>query len=81
MQIMSIYTKLAWEPSAAQVSHSYSHCLPALERFYREIECLLLKSTGPLNLESSNQAKIILMGLPSSPIQILMQISPGVPEL
>ena len=29
------YIKLAWEPSAAQVTKSYSRRLPALERFYR----------------------------------------------
>jgi len=28
------YKQLAWEPSGAQVSQSYSHRLPALERFY-----------------------------------------------
>ena len=36
---------LAWEPSAAQVTHSYSRHLPALERFYRETKFSLLKST------------------------------------
>ena len=31
-----IYNVLAREPSAAQVTKSYSRRLPALERFYRE---------------------------------------------
>jgi len=39
------YITLAWEPSAAQVTHSYSRRLPAFERFYRETKSLLLKST------------------------------------
>ena len=42
----SLYFRLAWEPSAAQVNHSYSRQLPALERFYRETKFLLLKSTN-----------------------------------
>ncbi len=29
---------LAWKPSAAQATHSYSRHLPALELFYRETE-------------------------------------------
>ena len=40
---INIY-ELAWKPSAAQVTKSYSHRLPALELFYRETEFLLLKS-------------------------------------
>ena len=35
---------LAWEPSAAKVTKSYSSRLPALERFYRETKFTLLKS-------------------------------------
>ena len=35
------YVKLAWEPSAAQVTYSYSHRLPALDRFYCETKISL----------------------------------------
>ena len=31
-----IYIILAWEPSAVQVTKSYSRRLPALERFYKQ---------------------------------------------
>ena len=34
----------AWELSAAQVTKSYSHRLPALKQFYRETKCSLLNS-------------------------------------
>ena len=34
---------LAWEPSAAKVTKSYSRRLPALEQFYRETEFSLFK--------------------------------------
>ena len=40
-----IHIQQAWEPSAAQVTNSYSRRLPALERFYRETKFSLLKST------------------------------------
>ena len=33
---------LAWEPSAAKVTKSYSRRLPALERFYRALKSVLL---------------------------------------
>ena len=36
---------IAWEPSAAKVTKSYSRRLPALDRFYRETKFSLLKST------------------------------------
>ena len=36
---------LTWEPSAAQVTKSYSRRLPALKRFFLETKFLLLKST------------------------------------
>ena len=42
---MFIYIKLVWEPSAAQVTKSFSLRLPALERFYRETKFPLFKST------------------------------------
>ena len=38
------YVLLVWEPSVAQVTHSYFCRLPALERFYRETKFSLLKS-------------------------------------
>ena len=60
--IANIYI-LSWEPSAANVTKSYSRRLPALERFYWETKF-------SLNLESQNQAKNIPVGLPSSPIKI-----------
>ena len=37
---------LAWEPSAAQVTKSYSSRLPALERDYWETQFSPLKSTN-----------------------------------
>ena len=40
-----ILYQLAWEPSAAQVTKSYSRHLPALEQFYRESKFSLFKST------------------------------------
>ena len=43
------FKTLAWEPSAVQVTKSFSRHLPALEQFYRE---------------SQNQAKNISVGLP-----------------
>ena len=57
---------LGWEPSAAQVTHSYSHRLPALELFYRKIFAI---KVDPLNLEPLNQAKNIPVSFPSSPIR------------
>ena len=39
---------IAWEPSAAKVTKSYSCRLPALERFYLETEFSLFKSTHSL---------------------------------
>ena len=36
---------LAWEPSTAKVTKGYSCRLPAIERFYRETNLSLLKST------------------------------------
>ena len=35
---VEVYIRLAWEPTSAKVTKSYSHCLLALERFYREIK-------------------------------------------
>ena len=51
-----LYYKLAWEPSVAQVIHSYSSRLPALGQFY------------PLNLKPQNQEKNIPVAIPSSQI-------------
>ena len=49
---LTIILLLAWEPSAVQVTKSYSCHLPALKRFYRETKILLLKSTKlTLNLK------------------------------
>ena len=37
-------SNIIWETSAAaKVTKSYYRCLPALERFYRETKCSLLK--------------------------------------
>ena len=62
---MYIVYELAWEPSAAKVTKSYSPRLPALDQFYRETKF----SVDPLNLESKNKAVHIPVGLPSSPIK------------
>ena len=35
---LSLYAVLAWEPSTAKVTKSYSRRLPAFKRFYRENE-------------------------------------------
>ena len=43
--IQDNYIKLAWEPSPAKVTKSYSRRLPALERFYRETKFSLKKLT------------------------------------
>ena len=42
---VSLYSWLDWEPSATQVTKSYSRHLPALERFYRETKLSLFLST------------------------------------
>ena len=58
---------LAWEPSAAQVSHSYSRRLPALERFYRETKFLLLKSThSTKNLKTKLRTFPLVSRVPQS---------------
>ena len=57
--MLLLYNLLAWEPSAAKVTKSYSRRLPAL--------AIKVK---PFNLESQKQAKNISMGLRSSPIKI-----------
>ena len=60
---------LAWEPSAAKVTKSYSFRLPALERFYQKTKFSLFK-VDRLNLKPQYQAKNIPVSLPSSPIKI-----------
>ena len=52
-----IINLLVWEPSAAQVTKSYSRSLTALERFNWENKFLPLKS------KSQNQARNISVGL------------------
>ena len=42
--------KLAWEPSAAQVTKIFSRRLPALERFHRETKLLLLSRPTQLRI-------------------------------
>ena len=64
---MYIKSILASEPSAAEVTRSYSRCLPTLERFYRETKS---SPFHPLSLECQYQAKPIPVGLPSSQIKI-----------
>ena len=39
------YSLLTWEPSVAQVTHTYPRRLPALGQFYRETKFVLLNST------------------------------------
>ena len=58
-----------WEPSAANITKSYSSRLAALERFDRETNFRYIK-VDPLNLESQNEAKNMSVGLPSSLIKI-----------
>ena len=41
--LMGLYFPLAWEPSVALVTHSYSRRLPALDRFYWENKFSKLK--------------------------------------
>ena len=66
MLIMNlIYTKLAWEPSFPQVTHSYTRRLPALDRKLRFLLFFPIK-VDPLNLDSENQLKNIPVVLPSS---------------
>jgi len=49
--------KLAWEPSAAKVTESYSCRLPAIERLERETKLSLLKPTfSTLNLKNKLSA-------------------------
>ena len=67
--VYALYNILAWEPSAAQVTHSYFYRLPALKRFYWETKFSPI-NVDPPNLESQNQTKNISVGLPSSPIKI-----------
>ena len=43
--IFHVYSKLAWEPSAAQVTKNYSCRLPTFDRFYRATTFSLFKST------------------------------------
>ena len=40
-----LYLKLAWEPSAAKVTKSYSRRIPEIKRFYRETKFSPLKPT------------------------------------
>ena len=59
---------LAWEPSAAKVTKSYSRRLPALNDFTGKLKFVI--KVDQLNVESQNQAKDLPVGLPSSPIKI-----------
>ena len=43
INLVVIYSKLAWEPSAAKVIKIYSHRLPAYEQFYRETNFSLIR--------------------------------------
>ena len=63
-----ILSTIAWEPSVAQGTHSYSRCLPARGRKLRFSLFFPIK-VDPINLESQNQAKNIPVVLPSSPIK------------
>ena len=67
--ISGIYIILPWEPSVAQVNHSYSRRLPALGRFKRVTNFFAIK-VDPLNLDSQSQANNIPLVVPSSPIKI-----------
>ena len=60
--------KFAWEPSVAQVTHSYSRCLPALCKFTGKQNFAI--KVDPLNLDSQNQTKNIPVVLPSSSMKI-----------
>jgi len=71
---------LAWEPSASQVTKSYSCRLPALERFYRETKFSLLKLTQSW-LRISKPSWEHSRGSPEFSHQSLRQIGPWVPEL
>ena len=78
-QRLLLYLLLAWEPSAAQVTHSYSRRLPALIRSLPGNKLFAIK-VDPLKFESQNQAKNIPVGLPRPPFK-LGKIGPGVSEL
>ena len=70
---------IAWKPSAAKVTKSYSRRLPALERFFRETKFSLFKST-----HSTKTLKTRLGTFPwvsRVPNQNVRAIGPGVPEL
>ena len=63
---------IQWEPSVAQGTHNYSHCLPTLCRKLRfelfspiKVDPLSLLRLYLLNLESQNEAKKISLVLPS----------------
>ena len=71
-----VYKTLAWEPSAAQVTKSFSRHLHALEQFYRETDFFLLE-TQSTYVESQNQAKNIPVGLPSCIIKVCGKSVPG----
>ena len=47
-QIYTFIYTLAWEPSAAKITKSYSRRLPALERFYLYTKCSLLNQLSIL---------------------------------
>ena len=58
---------LAWEPSAAQVTQSYSRLLPALGRFYRKTKFLLLQSIhSTLNIKTKLKTLPWLSRVPQS---------------
>ena len=48
------YLELAWEPSIAQVTHSYSHRLPDLVDFTGKINCCHLSRSNQLKLSKPN---------------------------
>ena len=67
---------LAWEPSAAHITKRFSHCLPALEPFYRETKFSLLKSTHSTQNHTEHFPRS-----PEFPNQNLRQTGLGVTEL
>ena len=65
---------------SALVTKNYSHHLPAFERTIIQENWIFAIWVDSLNVESQNQAKNILVGLPNSPIKILGKSVQGFPS-
>ena len=67
---LSIYKLLAWEPSVAQSTHSYSRRLPALFALFFTGKLTFRCKSRPTQLRISKPIINISVGLPSTPIKI-----------